>query len=71
MHIAASPLQFPDEHQVDGAAGLQPLPCLPRTVSSSRPDSAVLILPSLQTGTEAFIIGIVLGILVIKSLLCF
>lgn len=58
MHIAASPQQFPDEHQVDGAAGLQPLPCLPRTVSSGRQDSAVLVLPSLPTGTEAFILGV-------------
>ncbi|KAG6400820.1 hypothetical protein SASPL_137663 [Salvia splendens] len=46
MHIAASPLRFPDEHPVDGAAGLQPLPCIPKTVSSARQDSAVLMLPT-------------------------
>ena len=57
MHIAASPLRFPDEHPVDGAAGLQPLPCIPKTVSSARQDSAVLMLP---TGTEAFILGVLL-----------
>ncbi|XP_057800988.1 protein TIFY 4B-like isoform X2 [Salvia miltiorrhiza] len=49
MHIAASPLQFPDEQPVDGAAGMQPLPCIPKTVSSARQDSAVLILPTLPT----------------------
>ncbi|KAG6382279.1 hypothetical protein SASPL_158059 [Salvia splendens] len=58
MHIAASPLRFPDEHPVDGAAGLQPLPCIPKTVSSARQDSAVLMLP---TGTEAFILGVLVN----------
>ncbi|XP_042043432.1 protein TIFY 4B-like [Salvia splendens] len=48
MHIAASPLRFPDEHPVDGAAGLQPLPCIPKTVSSARQDSAVLMLPTVK-----------------------
>ncbi|KAG6438287.1 hypothetical protein SASPL_103224 [Salvia splendens] len=47
MHIAASPLQVPDEQPVDGSVGLQPLPCIPKTVSSARQDSAVLILPTL------------------------
>ncbi|KAH6820162.1 hypothetical protein C2S53_020627 [Perilla frutescens var. hirtella] len=49
MHIAASPLQFPDEHPVDGAAVLQPVACLPKAVSSARQDSTVLVLPTLQT----------------------
>ncbi|KAL1539727.1 TIFY, variant 2 [Salvia divinorum] len=48
MHIAASPLRFPDEQPVDGAAGLQPLPCIPKTVNSARQDSAVLILPAVK-----------------------
>lgn len=61
MNIAGSPLQFPDEQPVDGAAGLQPLPCLPRTVSSGRQDSAVLVLPSLPAGTETFILGILVN----------
>ncbi|XP_042047023.1 protein TIFY 4B-like isoform X1 [Salvia splendens] len=47
MHIAASPLQVPDEQPVEGFVGLQPLPCIPKTVSSARQDSAVLILPTL------------------------
>lgn len=48
MHIAASPLQFPDEQPIDGL--LQPLPGLSKAVSSkARPDS-VAILPTHQTG---------------------
>lgn len=49
LHIAASPLQFPDEQPVDGAAVLQHVTCLPKAVSSARKDSAVLVLPTLQT----------------------
>ncbi|KAL1547199.1 TIFY, variant 2 [Salvia divinorum] len=50
MHIAASPRQVANEQPVDGAVGLQPLPCIPKTVSSARQDSAVLILPTLPAG---------------------
>ena len=58
MHIAASPLQVPDEQLVDGSVGLQPLPCIPKTVSSSHQDSAVLILPTLPAGMDAFVLGL-------------
>lgn len=61
MHIAASPLQFPDEQPVDGATVLQPLPCLSKAVSSkARPDSAVVILPTLQTGDGSLYLQIMI-----------
>ncbi|KAG8389304.1 hypothetical protein BUALT_Bualt02G0215500 [Buddleja alternifolia] len=44
MHIAASPLQFPQDQLVDGTKPLQPLPGF----SKACPDSAVAIMPSLQ-----------------------
>ncbi|KAI3449681.1 hypothetical protein Pfo_006346 [Paulownia fortunei] len=50
MHIAASPLQFPEEQLVDGGTILQPLPCPSKAVTNkARPDSAVVILPTLHT----------------------
>ncbi|PIM98210.1 hypothetical protein CDL12_29313 [Handroanthus impetiginosus] len=49
MHIAASPLQFPEEQQVDGSTILQPLPFLPKAVNTTaHPDSAAVILPTHQ-----------------------
>ncbi|KAL6500522.1 TIFY [Orobanche hederae] len=49
LHIAASPLEFPEEQLNDGTI-LQPLPGFPKAVSTeARQDSAGVILPTLHT----------------------
>ncbi|KAL6505157.1 TIFY [Orobanche gracilis] len=49
LHIAASPLEFPEE-QLDYGTILQPLPGFPKAVSTkARQDSAGVILPTLHT----------------------
>lgn len=51
MHIAASPIQFPQEQPVDDTMIIQPLSCLSKAVSAKEClDSAVGLLPTLQTG---------------------
>ncbi|CAI9781206.1 unnamed protein product [Fraxinus pennsylvanica] len=50
MHIAACPLQCPQELQFDSTVTVQPSPCHSQAVSGNGcPDSVIVLSPTLQT----------------------
>lgn len=51
MHIAANPLQCPQEPPFDGTVTVQPSPCHSQAIGGNVcPDSAAVLSPTLQTG---------------------
>ncbi|KAL0419856.1 UNVERIFIED_CONTAM: protein TIFY 4B [Sesamum radiatum] len=57
MHIAASPLQYPEELLVDGSKTLQPFPCLSKAVSAKAPPAILPIHQTVKTNDNSLLLG--------------
>ncbi|KAL0435691.1 UNVERIFIED_CONTAM: protein TIFY 4B [Sesamum radiatum] len=57
MHIAASPLQYPEELLVDGSKTLQSFPCLSKAVSAKAPPAILPIHQTVKTSDNSLLLG--------------
>ncbi|KAK4407175.1 protein TIFY 4B [Sesamum angolense] len=57
MHIAASPLQYPEELLVDGSKTLQPFPCLSKAVSAKAPPAILPTHQTVKTNDNSLLLG--------------